>query len=102
MILIKNITTKFQPTNESDVINKAYLDEILKKIDGHISYIEKYFNEFKLQYNKQNVEDTLIEKAVKTTIQILYDKGLIDAFPNADKYCKIFYLLHDVDLIWRK
>ena len=37
----EKITTDFQPTNDSDVINKAYLDEKLKKINGHVSYIEK-------------------------------------------------------------
>ena len=36
-----NHKTNFQPTDESDVINKAYLDAKLKKIDGHNSYIEK-------------------------------------------------------------
>ena len=55
------------------------------KIDGHISKLEKNFNEFKLQYNKQSVEDILIQRAVKTTIQILYDKGLFDNYANADK-----------------
>ena len=38
-------------------------------MDGHISYIEKDYNEFKLQYNKQNVEDILIQRTVKTTIK---------------------------------
>ena len=73
-----------------DVINKAYLDEKLKKIDGHINYIEKDYNEFKLQYNKQNVEDVLIQRAVKTTIRTLYDKSFFDAFPNADKVLQAF------------
>ena len=80
------LTTNFDPTDNSDVINKAYLDEKLKKIDGHTSYIEKEYNlnEFKLQYNIQSVEDILIQRAVKTTIQILYDKGLFDCFQDAD------------------
>ena len=51
----EKITTKFEPIDESDVINKAYLDKKLKKIEGHIFYIEKVYNEFKLQYNKQNI-----------------------------------------------
>ena len=79
------MTTNFEPTDDSDVINKSYLDEKLKKIDGHISYIEKDYNEFKLQYNKQSVEEFLIQRAVKTTIQILYDKGLFGNYANADK-----------------
>ena len=58
---------------------------ILKKIDGRISYIEKDYNEFNLRYNKQSVEVILIQRAVKTTIQILYDKGLFDKYVNADE-----------------
>ena len=55
------------------------------QIDGHLSKLEKYCNEFKLQYNKQSVKDILIQRAVKTTIQILYDKGLFDNFQNAEE-----------------
>ena len=62
----------------------------MSKINGHISYIEKDYNEFKSQYNKQSVEDILIQRAVKTTIQILYDKGLFDNFQNADKVLQDF------------
>ena len=93
MILIKKnekLTTNYQPVDDSDVINKAYLDSKLLKIDGHLSELEKDFNEFKLEYNKQNVEDILIQRAVKTTIQILYDKGLFDNFQNADKVLEDF------------
>ena len=70
------ITTNFQPVTDEDVMNKVYLDEKISKIGGQISHFEKDYNEFKLQYNKQSVEDILIQRAVKTTIQILYDKGL--------------------------
>ena len=55
------------------------------KIYGHLSKLEKDYNEFKLQYNKQSVEEVLIQRAVKITIQILYDKGLFDKYANADK-----------------
>ena len=72
------------------------------KIDGHLSKIEKDYNEFKLHYNKQKVEDILIQRAVKTTIQILYDKGLFDKFENADKVLEDFYLQQGVDLIYQK
>ena len=53
----EKITTNFEAVNDKDVINKAYLDDKLKKIDGHISYIEKDYNEFKKQYNKQSVQE---------------------------------------------
>ena len=86
----EKITTSFEPVDNEDVINKGHLDEKLIKINGHLSNLEKDYNEFKLQYNKQNVEDILIQRAVKTTIQILYDKGLFDNFQNADKVLEDF------------
>ena len=86
----EKITTNFEHNDNEDVINKGYLDSKLLKIDGHLSEIEKDYNKFKLQYNKQNVEDILIQRAVKTTIQILYDKGLFDKFRNADKVLEDF------------
>ena len=55
-----------------------------------MSKLEKDYNEFILQYNKQSVEDILVQRAVKTTIQILFDKGLIDKYANADKVLEDF------------
>ena len=86
----EKITTNFEPVNNSDVINKGFLDEKLLKINGHLSKLEKDYNEFKKQYDKQAVEDILIQRAVKTTIQILYDKGLFDNYDNADKVLEDF------------
>ena len=86
----EKITTNFKPTNDGDVVNKSYPDEKLMKKDGHLSKLEKDLNEFKLQYNKQAVEDVLIQRAVKTTIQILFDKGLFDNFQNADNVLEDF------------
>ena len=86
----EKITTNFEPIDNNDVINKGYLDSKLLKIDGHLSKLEKNFNEFKLQYNKQSGEEILIQRAVKTTIQILYDKGLFDNYANADKVLEDF------------
>ena len=86
----EKLTTNFEPTDNSDVINKGYLDEKLIKIDGHLSKLEKDYNEFKLDYDKQAVEEFLIQRAVKTTIQILYDRGLFDNYQNADKVLEDF------------
>ena len=86
----EKLTTDFEPVDNEDVINKGYLVSKLLKINGHLSKLEKDFNEFKLQYNKQSVEDILVQRAVKTTIQILYDKGLFDKFQNADKVLEDF------------
>ena len=88
----EKITTTFEPTDNEDVINKSYPDEKLKKIDGHISYIEKDYNEFKLQYDKQSLEGISFQRAVRTTIQILYDKGLFDNIQNADKVLEDFLI----------
>ena len=60
------------------------------KVDSHLSKLEEGYNEFKLQYDKQKVEEILIQRAVKTTIQILNDKGLFDTFQNADKFLEDF------------
>ena len=86
----EKLTTNFEPTDNSDVINKGYLDEKLIKIDGHLSKLEKDYNEFKLDYEKQAVEEILIRRAVKTTIQVLYDRGLFDNYANADKVLEDF------------
>ena len=86
----EKLTTNFEPNDNEDVINKGYLDSKLFKIDGHLSKLERDYNEFKLQYNKQNVEEILVQRAVKTTIQILYDKGLFDNYANADKVLEDF------------
>ena len=86
----EKITTNFDAVNDENVINKGYLDEKLLKINGHLSKLEKDFNEFKLQYDKQAVEDILVQRAVKTTIQILYDKGLFDHYTNSEKVLEDF------------
>ena len=86
----EKITTNFEAVGDNDVINKGFLDEKLLNINGHISKLEKDFNEFKQQYNKQNVEEILVQRAVKTTLQILYDKGLFDNYANADKVLEDF------------
>ena len=86
----RKITTNVEPTDDSDVLNKAHLDKKLLKINGQLSKLEKDFNEFELQNNKQNIEEILIQRSVKTTIQLLYDKGLFDKFQNADKILEDF------------
>ena len=87
----EKITTNFEAVDDKDVINKVYLDSKLSKTEGQISYFEKHYNEFKLQCNKQSVEENLIQRAVKTTIQRLYGRGLFDGFPNADEVSKDFF-----------
>ena len=88
----EKLTTNFEVVDNEDVINKGYLDSKFLRIDGHLSKLKKDYNEFKKQNNKQSAEDKLIQKAVKTTIQIFYDKGLVDNYANADKVLEDFLL----------
>ena len=90
----EKLTTDFEPIDNEDVINEAYLDENLLKTNGHLSLLEKDYNVFDLQYNKQSVERILIKRAVKTTVQRLYDEELFDNFPNADKLIKVFFVCY--------
>ena len=87
----EKITTNFEPVNNEDVINKAYLDEKVKTIGGHVSYIEKDYKEFQLQYYEQCVEEILFQRAIKTTIQMLFHKGLFGIYANADKVLEDFF-----------
>ena len=82
----EKITTNFEAVDDTDVINKGYLDEKLLKINGQISFIEKDYNYFKIK----SIEEVIIQRAVKTTIQILYDKGLFHNYANADKVLEKF------------
>ena len=44
----EKITTNSEPTDDSDVIDKAYLHENLSERDGHLSLLEKDYNEYKI------------------------------------------------------
>ena len=81
-------STTFEPSDDTDVINKPYLQKNLSKIECHLSILEKVYNEIKILSNKQCTEEVLIQRAVKTTIQIPYDEGFFDNFPNADEILK--------------
>ena len=52
--------------------------------------MKKKYNRFELLYNKQSVEETFFQRAVKMTMQILYDKGVFDNYANADKVLEDF------------
>ena len=87
----EKITTSFEPSDNEDVINKAYLDEKLSKLDGHLSFLKKDNNEVKKLTKKHSSKEVLIRIAVKTTTQMLHDKGFLDIFPNADRVLKGFF-----------
>ena len=55
--------------------------------------MEKDYNDFKLQNNKQSVEEISNQRAVKKTIQLLYDNGLFDNYANADEVLEVFLFI---------
>ena len=72
------------------MINKAFLDEILSQIEGHFSNKENEYNEIKSLCNKESVEEILVRRVLKTTIQILFHKWLFDNYDNSDEVSKEF------------
>ena len=89
----EKITAKFETSDNTNVINKACLIKSLSKIEVRISYIKKDYNEIKLHNSKQSIEEFLIERAVITTIQILFDKGLFDEYDIEDEVLQPFFLI---------
>ena len=47
------------------------MEEKLININGHISLLEKCYNEFKLEYTKQFVKEVLIQRAVNDSSNTL-------------------------------
>ena len=87
----EKITTRFKAVNDEDARNKECLDKKLAEVKRHLSHREKDYNEYN-DHERHNGE-VLIEKAVKTTIQILYDKVLFDTYDNADEILKDFLFI---------
>ena len=53
---MKKRTTNSEPTDDSNVTNRAYLDEKIFKVDGHISLLE--YNNF-TDYNELEITTNL-------------------------------------------
>ena len=89
------MSTSFQPQNNEDVVNKAQLDTNISIVKCHISFIEKNLNDFILHGDegRQSDDEFVIEKSVKTTTQILYDKRLLDMYDNAQELLKEYLLI---------
>ena len=85
-------TTSFELSNLEDVIIKNYLDEKLSKIYADLSLLEKDYKEIKLPSNQQSVDEILNQRAVNTTVLILYDKRIFEYYDkgNADEVLKNF------------
>ena len=92
----EKITTNFEPSDDSELVNIVYLDGKFSKMETCIIYREKNYKEFQLRNDKQ-MEQVLIGIAVKTTIQILHDKGLFDIYYNAHEVLKDYLLIDEVN-----
>ena len=55
-----------------------------------MSLLAKDYDKFEKRSDKYSVEEDQIQRAVKKSIQILYDKGLFHNFPNAERLSKNF------------
>ena len=90
----EKITTNSKPTDNTDVINKGFLDEELYKVKDHISNIPQNYIDF--ESHVINEEEILIERSVKTTFQIPYDVGFFGKYDIADDIIKD-HLLFEVN-----
>ena len=54
------------------------------KLNCHSTSLGNNYNKDNFQYNKQSVEEVLVQKVVETTIQTLYGEGLFDNYANID------------------
>ena len=81
----EKIGTSFKSVDDEDVLNKGFLDKKYLKLNGYLSSLEEDYNEFIFQNNKKSVEEVLIQRAVKTTNQKFFYKGLFDNYAKADK-----------------
>ena len=69
-----------------DVINKGYLGTKIAETKGHISFLEKTYEQ--IQREKKN--DKLIGNALKATMQVLYDEKFYDDLENPDEALRFF------------
>ena len=83
----EKITTNVEHSYEEDEVYKSCIDTEIFKIECHLSLIEKDYNQCILHNNKQS--EVLIEKAVKTTVQLLFHEGLFHNYEKADEVLKI-------------
>ena len=86
----EKVTTSFKLSQDEDVRNKKYLDENCSKMEGHPSILERDYNEIKILSYKQSGEEASKQKAVKRTIERLYDRVLFDSFTTADQVIEAF------------
>ena len=88
----------FEPSNDSDVINKTYLNTNPFKKESNISLLEKDYNEAKLRNNKLS-EEVSFERAVKRLSKYFMIRDCLIITIVQMKCQKVIPLLKDVGLI---
>ena len=73
-------------------VRKVYIDTILTEGNEHLLHKEKEYNEFKLSSKKHSEGKVLTERVVKSTIHILFEKGLFENYDIALKVLKNYFL----------
>ena len=91
----EKITLKIEPSNPKDVLKKSFRDPNLPKKQGHISYIEKDYNEFKLHNNKPSLEDFKLKDRLERLYKFYMIRVylIITIMERQVKFQKIFCLL---------
>ena len=74
----EKITINFRAISDEDIICKKNLYTKLSVVKGHLLYLKKIYTYYR--YHEICNGEFLIEKTVITTIQTLYDKGLLDNY----------------------
>ena len=52
---------------------------------GDLSLLEKGYIEYTIISDKKSIEEVMVQRVVKTTLQTFNDKGLFDKYNNAVK-----------------
>ena len=84
----EKITTKVEPSNDEDVVSKAYLDTSLSKREGHLTKREIDYEEKKVHNDKdanQSNNEVKIEKTLKIAGKNYISKELFDEYDDADE-----------------
>ena len=94
----EKLTTIFEPHENEDVVNNAYINTEIFKVEAHLSLIEKIILNLNcIALKKQTNDEFLIGKAVKTTSQKLSSEELLDNYGNSDEVLKSYLFIEEVN-----
>ena len=88
---VENLTTILKVLFDEDVVDKTYSDTKIDELNVYKMFIEKdcIENILRSDIEAKQSGDILIENAVKTRLQILYDRGLFKRCDSTDDVKKL-------------